>query len=99
MSSFQKRKVSEGYHSSSGKTHAQCLKNLFEVQPPGDNHFPVVLRVKASRYRIPFAPLDQVPLNICYRPVVERILVNGLIRISFVQLTMSIDLSHRIRTD
>jgi hypothetical protein len=61
----------------SNRTHAKDLKNPIEVQPPGGNHLLVVLRVKSSRYHTPFAPLDQLPLDICHRPAIESISVNG----------------------
>ena len=58
VSSFWRREISDRHRSSSDRTHAKDLKNLVEVQPPGGDHFLVILRVKASRYRIPFVPLD-----------------------------------------
>jgi hypothetical protein len=64
-------------HYPSNRTHAKDLKNPIKVQPPGGDHLSVVLRVKASKYRTPFVPLDQFSLDICHRPVVESISVGG----------------------
>ena len=75
-SSFWKRKVSDG-HRSDDKTHVKDLKDIVEVQPPGDDRLLIFLCVQTPRDRIPFAPLDQLPLNICHRPGIESILVGG----------------------
>jgi len=44
------------------------MKNPVEVQPPGGDRFFIVLRVITSRDRIPFPPLDDVPLDLFHSP-------------------------------
>ena len=71
-SSFWNRKVSNLLHSNN-RTHIKDLKNLIKVQLPCGNRLLVALGAKASRDRIPFTPLDQPPLNLCYGPAIESI--------------------------
>ena len=78
-------------HCSSDRTHVKDLKNIFEVQPPGGDLRFTFLRVEAPADRIPFAPLDEAPLNICYGPAIESDLMGGSRYISLVQLTPTID--------
>ena len=54
--SFWKRNVSTGVYRND-RTYVEDLKDLVEVQPPGGHRLFVVLRVEASRDRIPFTPL------------------------------------------
>ena len=95
---FLKQKVSAGLYAGD-RAHPKNLKNLVEVQLPGRDRLFVVLRVKQSRDRIPFAPLDQLPLNICHSPAIGRTLVDGSKCMSLVRLTMSIRSSHHTQTD
>ena len=44
------------------------MTNSVEVQPPGNDRLFIVLRMVESRNRIPFTPLDNVPLNLGYSP-------------------------------
>ena len=97
-SSFWKRRVSDG-HRSDDKTHVKDLKNIVEVQPPGDDRLLIFLYLQTPRGRIPFAPLGQPPLNICHRPGIESILVGGPRSVSPVPLTSSIRSSRHTRTD
>lgn len=47
------------------------LKNLLEIRLPSFD-FLFVVRVERSEECIPFAPLDNVPLNFCDNPAIER---------------------------
>ena len=96
--SFWKRRVSDGHRSDNG-THVKGPKDVVEVQPPGGDRPFIFLRMEMPRDRIPFAPLDQLPLNVCYRSEIESILVDDSRSISLVPLTPSIHLSHHTRTD
>ena len=49
------------------------MKDPIEVQPPGGNRFLIVFRVEKSRDRVPFTPLDDVPLDLGHGPVIERL--------------------------
>ena len=97
-SSFWKWIVSDS-HRSDDRTHVKDPKDIFEVRPPSGDRLFIFLRVEVSRDRIPFAPLDQLPLNICYRPAIETILVDGSGSMSLVPLTPLIHLSHHTQTD
>ena len=44
------------------------MKNPVEVQPPGCDRFFIVLGAITSRDRIPFSPLDDVPLDLFHSP-------------------------------
>jgi len=44
------------------------MPNFVEVQPPGSGRLFVVLRVITSGDRIPFTPLDYVPLDLVHSP-------------------------------
>ena len=44
------------------------MPNFIEVQPPGSGRLFVVLRVITSGDRIPFTPLDYVPLDLVHSP-------------------------------
>ena len=98
VSSFWKQKVSDGRRSDD-RTHVKVPKDIVEVQPPGGDRFFIFLRMETPRDRIPFAPLDHLPLNVCYRPEIESILVDDSRSMSLVPLTPSIHLSHHTRTD
>ena len=97
-SSFWKRKVNDGHHSDS-RTHIKDPKHIVEVQPPGGDRLLILLRVETPRNRVLFAPLDQLPLNICHRPAIEIILVGDSRCISLVPLTPPMHLSYRTRAD
>ena len=60
----------EGQQSSyrSDGTHVKDMKGPVKIQPLGDHRFLVVLRVIKSRDRIPFTPLDDVPLDLVHSP-------------------------------
>jgi len=79
-------------HCSSDKTHVKDPKNIFETQPPGGDLLFSFLRVEAPTDRIPFIPLDEVPLNICYGSAIESNMMDGSRWVSLVQLTPIIDL-------
>ena len=90
-SSFWKQKVSDG-HNSDDRTHVKDPKDIIEVQPPGGDRLLIFLCVQMPGDWIPFAPLDQPPLNICYRPGIESISVGGSRSMSLVPLTLLIHL-------
>jgi hypothetical protein len=100
VSAFWEREVSSGHHSSD-RTYVQDLKNVFEVQPPGGDRLFIFLRAETLRDRIPFTPLDQLPLDICHCPAIERVYISGgwWKCVSLARPTASIDLSHHTRTD
>jgi len=77
VSAFWGREVSNGHHPSDG-THVEGLKNLVQVHPPSGNSLFVFLRVQTPRDGIPFDPLDELLLNVCYNPAVESIISSGL---------------------
>ena len=79
-------------HRSSDRTHVKDPKSIFEAQPPGRDLLFAFLRVQAPRDPIPFIPLGQVPLNICYGPAIKSNLMNGLRYASLIQLTPTIGL-------
>ena len=65
---------------SSDRTHVKDLKNLIEVRPPGVDRLFITLRVETPRDHIPFAPLDQLPLDICHYPTIKYILYQWTVR-------------------
>ena len=79
-------------HCSSNKTHIKDTKNIFETQPPGGDLLFSFLRVEPPTDRIPFIPLDEVPLNICYGSAIQSNMMDGSRGVSLVQLTPIIDL-------
>jgi len=85
------REVSDT-HRPSDRTHVKDPKNIFEVQPPGRDLLSAFLRMQAPRDPIPFIPLGEVPLNICYGPAIEGNMMGGSRWVSLVQLTPTIDL-------
>ena len=97
-SAFWEREVSNG-HCSSDRTHGKDPKNIFEAQPPGGDGLFIFLRTKMPRDHAPFTPLDELPLNICYGPAIESVIMVGSRYMSLVRLTPTIGLSHRTRTD
>jgi len=97
-SAFWEREVSNGHHSSD-RTHVKDPKNIFEAQPPGGDGLFIFLRAKMPRDHVPFTPLDELSLNICYGPVIESVIMDGSRYMSLAQLTPTIDLSHCTRTD
>jgi len=46
------------------ETHVKDMKNPVEVRPPVDDRLFIVLRVITSGDRVPFTPLDDVPLDL-----------------------------------
>jgi len=56
-SSFWRQKVSNAPRLRD-KTYVKDLKNLLEVQPPGDDRLFIFLRMEMPGDRIPSAPLD-----------------------------------------
>ena len=98
VNSFWKRGIGTGLYSNN-RTHIKVLKNLVEVQLPGDDRLPVAPRVETPRDSISFTPLDQLLLNRYHSPTSESILVGGSKCMLLVSLTTSIDLSHHIRAD
>ena len=98
VSAFWGREVSNGHHPSDG-THVKDLKNLIQVQPPGGDRLFIFLCIEIARGRIPFNPLGDLLLNICYDPAVESILSSGSKYMSLVKPTLRIDLSHHTRAD
>ena len=48
--------------------HVKDMKNLVEVQLPGGDRFLTALCVMTSRDRVPFTPLDDVPLDLVRGP-------------------------------
>ena len=50
------------------ETHIKDVNSSVEVQPPGSNRLFIVLRMITSRDRIPFTPLDYVPLDLLRSP-------------------------------
>ena len=54
-------------------THVEDVEDPVEVQPPGGNRPLIVLRVKNSRDRILFTPLDDAPLDLGHSPTIESL--------------------------
>jgi hypothetical protein len=46
------------------------MEDPVEVQPPGGDRLFVVLRVEKPRDRIPFALLNDLPLDLCHSPAI-----------------------------
>jgi len=82
-SAFLEGEVSS-IHRSSDKTHVKDTKNIFEAQPPGGDLLFTLLRMEAPRDPIPFIPLDEVPLDICYGPAIESNMMDGSRCVSLV---------------
>ena len=57
------------------------------------------LSVETPGDRIPFTPLDELPLNICYGPAIESDTTDGWGCVSLVRLTHTTDLLHHTWTD
>ena len=55
------------------RTHVEDVEDPIEVQPPGRNRPLIVLRVKKSRDRILFTPLDDAPLDLGHSPTIESL--------------------------
>ena len=98
VSTFWEREVSNGHHPGGG-THIEDLKDLLQVQLPDGNCLSVFVRVEMSRDRIPFTPLDELLLNVCHNPAIERAISDGSRYVSLVKLTPTTDLLHHTRTD
>ena len=47
------------------------MENPIEVQPPGSDRLLLALCMVTSRDRIPFTPLDNVPLDLVHSPTIE----------------------------
>jgi hypothetical protein len=85
------REVSSGHHSGD-RTYVQDLKNVFEVQPPGGDRLFMFLHVEKLRDHIPFTPLDQILLDICHCPAIERVYISGrLVEMRVAGLTHSVN--------
>ena len=54
-------------------THVEDVEDPVEVQPPGGNRPLIVLRVKNSRDRILFTPLDDARLDLGHSPTIESL--------------------------
>jgi len=80
-SSVWKREVSNG-RTKVNRTHVEDLKNPGEVQPPSGDHFFIVLCVEESRHRIPFTPLDNLPLDFRHDPAIQ-----GMVSKSYTRCT------------
>ena len=73
--SFWNLNFSNAPHSND-RTHIDDLENFVEVQLPASDSPFVVLRVKASRYRIPLTLLDlPPPLDVYHGPAIDRALL------------------------
>ena len=55
------------------RTHVEDVEDPVEVQPPGGNRPLIVLRVKNSRDRILFTPLDDAHLDLGHSPTIESL--------------------------
>ena len=55
-------------HYSGGRTHVQDLKDLVEIQSPGDDLFPVVFYMQMSRNHVSFFLLSDIPFDLCHNP-------------------------------
>jgi len=97
-SAFWERKVSNGHHPNDG-THIEDPKNLIQVQFPGGDPLFIFPRVEIPADRVLFAPLGELPLNICHGPWIESIINDSSRSMSAVQLTPRIDLSRHTRAD
>jgi hypothetical protein len=69
-SSFWNREVSTGRYRND-RTHGEDLEDIVEVQLPGGDLLFVVLGAEVSRDYTPFAPLDQLSVNVRYGPTIE----------------------------
>jgi hypothetical protein len=47
------------------------VEDPVEVQPPGGDRIFIILRVEKSREQIPFALLDDLPLDLRHGPAIE----------------------------
>ena len=66
-SSFWERYVSTGVYRND-RTHVEDLKDLVEVQSPGDDLFTVVFCIQISRSHVSFFLLDDIPFDLCHNP-------------------------------
>ena len=64
--------IRDGYVSIHRELGLEDLKDPVELQPPAGDRFFIVLRTEVSGDRIPFTLLDNLPLNLCHRPTVDR---------------------------
>jgi len=87
-SAFQEQKVSNGHHPNNG-THIEDLKNLIQVQFPGGNPLFIFPRVEIAEDRVLFAPLGELPLNICHGAGIARIINDSSRPMSMVRTSNS----------
>ena len=73
---YGRGEVSNGHHSRY-RTHVKDLKNILEAQLPGSDRLFIFLRAETPIDHAPFIPLRELPLNICHRPAIESITING----------------------
>jgi hypothetical protein len=64
------REVSTGRYRND-RTHGEDLEDIVEVQLPGGDLLFVVLNAEVSRDCTPFAPLDQLPVDVHHGPTIE----------------------------
>ena len=68
--------VSNSHHSRD-RTHVKDLKDILEAQLPGSDRLFIFLRAETPTDHAPFIPLRELPLDICYDPAIESIMMNG----------------------